>query len=86
MDVQTSQLSAVSKMLEVSNAKTENEKKHIIDLVTMFQNNSLQAYNTFFGNNANDVLASNVVWTETAKEVNEPLVEMNTTVKMVEEK
>ena len=52
----------------------------------MFQNNSLEAYNTYFGNNANDMLASNVVWTETAKEVNEPLVEMNTSVKMVEEK
>ena len=69
MDVQMSQLNVVVKMLEVSNAKSESEKKNILDLVIMFQNNSLEAFETFFGNNVEGVIDSNIVWTDTAREV-----------------
>ncbi|MBE5936302.1 MAG: acyltransferase domain-containing protein [Lachnospiraceae bacterium] len=80
MDVQTAQLNAVAKMLEVSNAKSESEKKHILDMVTMFQNNSLQAFQTFFGSTVEGVLDSNVVWTDTAKEVDTKEIEIIETV------
>ena len=48
MDVQTSQLEAVTNMLKTSRAKTETEKKNIMDCICQFQNNSLKAFQTYF--------------------------------------
>lgn len=48
MDAQTSQLEAVTNMLKISQAKTETEKKNVIDCISLFQNNSLKALQTYF--------------------------------------
>ena len=69
MDVQKAQLNAVVKMLEFSNSKSESEKKNILDLITMFQNNSMQALQTFFGNTAEDMLDNNDIWANIDKKV-----------------
>lgn len=47
MDVQTSQMEAVTNMLKASQAKTQAEKKDIMDCITQFQNNSLKAFQTY---------------------------------------
>ncbi len=48
MDVQTSQLEAITNMLKASQAKTEAEKKNVMDCISLFQNNSLKAFQTYF--------------------------------------
>lgn len=48
MEVQTSQLEAVTNMLKASQAKTESEKKSVMDCISLFQNNSLKAFQTYF--------------------------------------
>lgn len=57
MDVQTYQIEAVTKMLQVSQAKTENEKKDVMDCISLFQNNSLAALQTYFANQTGFVSA-----------------------------
>lgn len=49
MDVQTTQLDAVASLL-TNHAKTENDKKNILDCINQFQNNSLRALELYFGN------------------------------------
>ena len=68
MDVQTYQIEAVSKMLQVSQAKTENEKKDIMDCISLFQNNSLTALQTYFANQAGVAMGSGVSYVENQKE------------------
>ena len=48
MSVQTAQMEAVADMLKASSAKTEAEKKNVMDCISGFQNNSLKALQTYF--------------------------------------
>lgn len=64
MDVQTYQIEAVTKMLQVSQAKTENEKKDVMDCISLFQNNSLAALQTYFANQAGFAMGSGVSYVE----------------------
>lgn len=54
MDVQTAQLEAVANLL-TNHAKTENDKKNILDCINQFQNNSLKALELYFGNPVSNV-------------------------------
>ena len=47
MDVQTSQMQAASDML--SKVTAESEKQNVLNCVTLFQNNSMRALETYFG-------------------------------------
>lgn len=56
MDVQTAQLQAVADLL-TNHAKTENDKKNILDCINQFQNNSLKALELYFGSPVSNVSA-----------------------------
>ncbi len=64
MDVQTSQLEAVTNMLKVSQAKTETEKKHVMDCVSLFQNNSLKAFQTYFASQTGTAVVMDEAWVQ----------------------
>ncbi len=92
MDVQTYQIEAVSKMLQVSQAKTETEKKNVMDCISLFQNNSLAALQTYFASQSGLPVGSGsgVSYVEPQAEpvVNiqvEPVADTNTTT-VVEER
>lgn len=54
MDVQTAQLEAVADLL-TNHAKTENDRKNILECINQFQNNSLKALELYFGNPASNI-------------------------------
>ena len=62
MDVQTSQLEAVTNMLKASQAKTETEKKNVMDCISLFQNNSLKAFQTYFASQMGTEISVNETW------------------------
>lgn len=64
MDVQTSQLEAVTNMLKASQAKTETEKKYVMDCVSLFQNNSLKAFQTYFASQTGTAVVMDEAWVQ----------------------
>ena len=62
MEVQTSQLEAVTNMLKASGAKTEAEKKNIMDCVSQFQNNSLKAFQAYFASQTGTTVPLEETW------------------------
>jgi len=64
MDVQTSQLEAVTNILRVSQAKSEREKKDIMDCISQFQNNSLKAFQAYFASQTGAPITADVTVTE----------------------
>lgn len=65
MDAQTSQLEAVTNMLKVSQAKTETEKKNVIDCISLFQNNSMKALQTYFASQTGGEISNEIYIPET---------------------
>ena len=59
MDIQNEQIDAISRLFEKSNAKSETDKKNIIDCISVFQNNSMKAFETYFRNQTNEAITSN---------------------------
>lgn len=62
MDVQTSQLEAVTNMLKASQAKTQAEKKDIMDCINQFQNNSLKAFQSYLASQTGAEISVDEPW------------------------
>ena len=55
METQNEQIHAIAQLFEKSGANSEQEKKQILDCVQVFQNNSMQAFETYFSSQTGTV-------------------------------
>lgn len=76
MDMQTTQLEAVTNMLKASQAKTEAEKKNVMDCIGQFQNNSLKALQTYFASQTGMTVEVEAKWVQDVEVPTVPVMTM----------